>query len=91
MQALSTLEVTNDLEEIAGLRIAGWTEHPHEALRRPFRTAAQLLEPDRRVDVVAKDRLARIEISGEEGFDAFSEQFLPVFPVRLGCVPAPSP
>src|SRR5436309_13690180 len=79
----------NDFEKITRLRIATWTQHPHEAFRGPLRPATQLLEPDRRVDVVAKDRLSGIEIPGEKAFDAFPQELLPVFPIssdeRLHC------
>src|SRR5437016_14516898 len=54
VQSLCSLEVVDDLEEIAGLRVAAWTEHAHQALGRPFCPATQLLEPNRRVDIVAK-------------------------------------
>jgi hypothetical protein len=39
----------NDLEEITRLRIAAWTEHSHETVRRPFRPAVQTrLRADRK-------------------------------------------
>jgi hypothetical protein len=56
VKAFGSLEVVDDLEEIAGLRVAAWTEHAHQALGRPFCSATQLLEPNRRVDIVAKYR-----------------------------------
>src|SRR5205085_10375698 len=36
VKPLGSLEVLDDLEEIAGLRVATWTEHAHQALSRPF-------------------------------------------------------
>src|SRR5947199_10170061 len=48
-----------------------------------LRTSAQVLEPDRAVDVVAKNRLAGIEISRQKTLDAFPEEFFAVLPVRL--------
>src|SRR5206468_1070258 len=75
------LEMLNHFKEITGLRIAAWTEHPHEAFCRPFGSSTQLLEPDRCVDIVAKDRLSGIEIPGEKAFDAFLQELLPVFPI----------
>src|SRR2546427_1863708 len=54
VQSLGSLEMVDDLEEIAGLRVAAWTEHAHQALGRPFCSATQLLEPNRRVDIVAE-------------------------------------
>src|SRR5260370_37471738 len=68
MKSLFFLEVLNHFEEIARLRIATWTQHPHEAFRWPLRPATQLLESDRGVDVVAKDRLSGIEVPGEKAF-----------------------
>src|SRR5437016_5244580 len=62
MKSLFLLEVLNHFEEIARPRIATWTQHPHEAFRWPLRPTTQLLESDRGVDVVAKDRLSGIEI-----------------------------
>src|SRR5438874_683712 len=44
--------------------------------------ATQVLESDRRVDVVAKDRLSGIEIPGEKAFDAFPQELLPIFSIR---------
>ena len=79
MKPLFFLEVLDNLEEITRLRVAARTEHAHEALRRPFCPATQLLESDRRIDVVAKYRLPRVEISGEKAFDAFPQQLFPVF------------
>jgi hypothetical protein len=75
-------EVLNDVEQIARPRIAAWAEHPHEAFRRPFRPTTQLLEPYRRVDVIAKDGFPGIEISGEKAFNASPEKLGAVFPIR---------
>jgi hypothetical protein len=46
------LQVPDDAEEVAGLRIAARTEHANEALRLRAGRLAQLLEPDGRLDVV---------------------------------------
>ena len=82
MQSLSSLEMVDDLQEIAGLRVAAWTEHAHQALGRPFCSATQLLEPNRRVDIVAKYCLPGVEIPGEKAFDAFTQKLLSVLAVR---------
>ena len=71
MKPLFFPEVLNHFEEITRLRVAGGTEHSHEAFRRPFGPATQFLEPNRRVDVIAEYRLSGIEIPGENAFDAF--------------------
>ena len=56
------LQVANDAEEIAGLWIAARAEHPDEALRLRAGRLAKLLEADGRLDVVAQDRLAGVDI-----------------------------
>jgi hypothetical protein len=75
--------VLNYLEQIPGLRIAAWTQHSHQAFRRPFGSKAQFLESDRRVDVVTQDRLSRIEVARQKTFDSFPKQFLSVLAIRL--------
>jgi hypothetical protein len=79
MQSLDALKVTNHLKQIAGLRIAARAQHAHEALRRALRPTTQLLEPDRRVDVVAKNPLSGLELAREKTLDAFSEGSLLYF------------
>src|SRR5437867_4930353 len=82
MKSFFFLQVLNYFEEITRLWIAAGTEHPHQTFRGSFRPATQLLEPDRRVDVVTKDRFSGIEIPGKKGLDAFPQELLPVFPIR---------
>ncbi len=72
----------DDLEEIARLRIAAWAEHAHQAFRRAVRPTTQFLEADRRVDVIAKERLPGIEISGEKTFNAFPQKLRAVLRIR---------
>jgi hypothetical protein len=57
------LQVADDAEEIAGLRIAARAEHANEALRLRAGRLAKLLEADRRLDVVAQDGLAGVDIA----------------------------
>jgi hypothetical protein len=52
------LQVADDAEEIASLWIAARAEHANEALRLRAGRLAKLLEADRRLDLVAQDRLA---------------------------------
>ena len=47
------LDATDDLKEVAGVGIPGWSEHAHEALGRSVREGAELSEPDGGVDLVA--------------------------------------
>jgi hypothetical protein len=63
-----------EAEEVAGLRIATRAEHANEALRLRAGRLAQFLEDNRRLDIVAQDRLAGVDIAGEHGVDAFSQQ-----------------
>jgi hypothetical protein len=82
VKPLCDLEVADDLEEIPCLRVTAWAEHAHQALGRPFCSATQLLEPNRRVDIVAKYRLPGLEISGEKALDAFTKKLLSVLAIR---------
>jgi hypothetical protein len=68
------LQVADDAEQVAGLRIAARAEHADEALRLGAGRLAQLLETDRRLDVVAQDRLADVAIAGKHAVDAFAQQ-----------------
>ena len=63
MQALGPLKLRDDVEQIPRLGVPLRTKHPHQALRRRMRHVAELLEADRRVDVIAKKRLAGVEIA----------------------------
>jgi hypothetical protein len=60
------LHIADDAKEVAGLRIAARSEHADEALRLGAGRLAQFLEADRRFDVVAQDRLAGVDIAGEQ-------------------------
>jgi hypothetical protein len=55
MEPALLLQVTEHGEQVAGLGIAARPEHAHQALGRPAGSAAQLLETDRRVDMIAQD------------------------------------
>ena len=63
-------------EEVLGLRVAARTKHPDEALRLCNGGFAELFEADRRLDVVAQDGLAGIDIAGQHRFDGFTQQAL---------------
>jgi hypothetical protein len=65
--------MTNDFEQIAGLRVAAG-QHAHEALRRTLRATTQVLEPNRRVDVVAQQRFPLVQISREQALDTFAQK-----------------
>src|SRR5712691_2989709 len=78
VEALCMLEMSDHFKEIACLRIAFRTEHPHETLRRHLRHVGQLFETDCPVDVVAESRLSRFELAREQALHTFAKQFLPV-------------
>jgi hypothetical protein len=61
VESLGFLEMIDQLEKIASLRIAAGTQHA-QARCGPFGPTTQLVEPDGRVDKVAKDRLSGLEI-----------------------------
>ena len=70
LDALVLLNATNDLEQIAGVGVAGWSEHTHQALGGLVRESAKLFEPHGGIDVVAQHDLARVDIPGQQAVDA---------------------
>jgi hypothetical protein len=58
LQSGTLLQIADHVEEIPGLRIAARSEHADQAFRLRARGLAELLKSDRRLDVVAQDRLA---------------------------------
>ena len=67
-------ELTNDLEEVPGLRIPLGAEHPHQALGGSMGQLAELLEAHRRVDVIPKDRLRGLELAGQQALHGLPEK-----------------
>src|SRR5208283_4221605 len=59
------LQIADDAEEVAGLRIAAGAEHADQAFGGGVRRLTKLFEADRRLDVVAQDRLAGLDIAGQ--------------------------
>ena len=76
VKTLALLKAADDLEQVPSLRIAVRTEHAHQALGRLFGQSAQLLKPDRGVDVVAQHRLAGVHITRQQALDTLLEQLL---------------
>jgi hypothetical protein len=74
--AFLLLQITDHRKQITRLGVSFGPEHAHEALARLVENPGQLIEPDRRVDIVAQHRLAGIDITGEQAFDAFLQQAL---------------
>ena len=69
-----SLEVADDLEQIAGLRITSGAQHSHQALRGFIYQPAEFLKPDGGVDEVAQDGLTGVQVAGEQAFDSFRQQ-----------------
>ena len=63
LQPRLPLKIAEHAEKVLSLRIPARSEHADEALRRRGGRLAELLEADRRLDVVAQDRLAGIDIA----------------------------
>src|SRR5215469_1509453 len=76
MYARDPLQLPQYSEQIAGARITPWAQHAHEALGRRSRGFGERFEPDGGVDVIAQDRLAGLEVPGQELFGRFGEQRL---------------
>ena len=58
------------------MRISARPEHADEALGRRVGRLAQLFEADRRLDVVAQDRLAGVDVATQHRVDPFAQQRL---------------
>ena len=61
LDALVLLDAADDLEEVAGVRIASRSEHAHETVGRLIGDGGKLLEPDGGVDIAAQLDLADID------------------------------
>jgi hypothetical protein len=70
------LQVCNDLEQIAGLRIATRPEHAHLILSRAMSDIAQLRKSDCRIDEISKDHLPGFDIAGEKILNALAQKRL---------------
>jgi hypothetical protein len=79
-EAFSLLKVSQDFEEVAGLRVAARAEHAHQALRRLVDGGGKFVEALRGVDLVAQHRLAGVDVAGEERGDLGQESRLYRFP-----------
>src|SRR5271169_3257384 len=71
------LQVADHAEEIARLRITARAKHADQALRRGIRRLAELFEADCRIDGVAQDRLAGVEIAGQRCIDPLTQKRTP--------------
>lgn len=64
-------------KKVPRLRVALGPEHAPQALRRDAREGGQAFKPDRAVDVVSQQRLAHVEIAGEEAIDGLLQDSFP--------------
>ena len=83
VQTLAFLEASDDLEEIARLRIAVRTEHAHQALGRLRGQPTEFPKTDGPVDIVAQNRLSDVDLAGEKALHTLFEQSLPEARVAL--------
>ena len=71
MDALLLLQILDHRKQVARLGITFWPEHTHETLARFVEDVGELLEPDRRIDIVAQHCFAGINVAGEQTLDPF--------------------
>ncbi len=72
--AFELLEVGDHVEEVARLRVALRTEHPHQTLGRFGEGATERDEAKRTVDVLAQNGLGRVEVAGHHVADRFAQK-----------------
>src|SRR5882757_10050730 len=82
-EARALLQVADHAEEVPGLRIAARSEHADQALGRRAGRFAELFETDGRLDVIAQDRLAGLDIAAQHRIDALAKEGLGKFLVSL--------
>jgi len=61
-------------EEVARLRIAARAEHADQAFGGRVGRLAELFEADRRLDGVAQDRLAGLDVAGQHRVDPLAQK-----------------
>jgi hypothetical protein len=69
------LKVVHDFKQIAGVWVALWAKHPHQALGGMPCCVSQFLKADGSIDVVTKHSFAGIHVSSQQALDAFAQQF----------------
>src|SRR5882757_7941098 len=82
-ESVALLQIADDAEQIARLRVAARPEHADQALRRGAQRAAQLLEALGCLDVVTQDGLAGVDIAREHRLDRFLDECFAER--RIGC------
>jgi hypothetical protein len=72
VNAFSFLQRRENAGKIRGGGAALWPQHAHQALGRYLCALFELLESDRRVDVVAQDGLAGSEVAVDDALNGFA-------------------
>src|SRR5690348_17935946 len=85
-ESFGFLQMSNDLKEIARLGIPGRSKHSEQAFFWNGSSLGKLGIAHCRFYVIAQKGLCRIEVSGEEVFDSFPQQFSPENAVPLNPV-----
>src|SRR6266852_343553 len=70
------LQVADHAEQVLRLRIAARTKHADQTFRRCAGCGSEPLESDRRLDVIAENRLSGFHVAGEHRIDALAQQRL---------------
>src|SRR5689334_14443803 len=81
------LKEVQNFKQVRRARIAGRTEHAHEAFRWNMRCLGQTVETHSRVDVIAQNCFGKSDFAGQHGFEAFAQKFLAKLRVELYAVP----
>src|SRR5580700_3818068 len=70
------LQVAYDAKQVSCLWIPSWAEHADQALWLRSRRLAEFLKSNRRLDIVAQDRLSGVDITRQQGLDTVAQQGL---------------
>jgi hypothetical protein len=81
--AFHMLYVGNNLKQIAGLRVATGTEHPHQAFRRTTGNITQFSKSNCGVDEIAQYDLASFNVTGKKVFESFPQKRFPETRITL--------
>jgi hypothetical protein len=87
LYAFFLLQILNDLEQIACLRITAWPEHPHQTLGGTMRDLAQFGKPDCGVDEIAKDEIPGFDIARKKILNPLAQERLTKTGIALNARP----
>jgi hypothetical protein len=68
------LKLSDYRQKVSCIGVAARAEHAHQTLRRSAGNRRQVVEANRRIDVIANDGFTGLEIAGEKGLEAFGQQ-----------------